>query len=264
MNTRLYYYTGTGNSLWIARQLAGRLQGETALISLGTGIPMPDESCERIGIVFPVHIWGVPRRVLEFVAKMTVQPGCYFFAIAVNAGQVAATLVQLKKSLAARGILLGSGFDLKMPSNYIPWGGAQPEKKQEELFSQAEKKLDKIAEIVQLRENEPVEKGPWWQNLLFSFANKMTFAHVPKLDKDFWVGELCNGCGLCTRVCPAGNIRMAAGKPVWQHHCEQCLACLHWCPQEAIQYAKKTAGKKRYHHPKISAADMVGAPVGRK
>ena len=122
MNTRLYYYTGTGNSLWIARQLAGRLQGETALISLGTGIPMPDESCERIGIVFPVHIWGVPRHVLEFVEKMTAQPGCYFFAIAVNAGQVAATLVQLKKSLAARGILLGSGFDLKMPSNLYSMG----------------------------------------------------------------------------------------------------------------------------------------------
>ena len=264
MTTRLYYYTGTGNSLWIARQLAERLQGDTDLISLGNGYSMPDVSCERVGIIFPVHIWGVPRRVAEFVEELTVHPECYIFALAVNAGQVAATLVQLKKRLAARGILLGSGFDLKMPSNYIPWGGAQPEEKQEELFAQAEKKLDQIAETVQLRQNEPVEKGPWWQNLFFSFANKMTFAHVPKLDKDFWTEKNCNGCGLCTRVCSAGNIRMAAGKPVWQHRCEQCLACLQWCPQEAIQYAKKTAGKKRYHHPEISAVDMMGAHAGQE
>ena len=29
MTTRLYYYTGTGNSLWVARQLAGRLDKAT-------------------------------------------------------------------------------------------------------------------------------------------------------------------------------------------------------------------------------------------
>jgi MinD superfamily P-loop ATPase len=34
------------------------------------------------------------------------------------------------------------------------------------------------------------------------------------------------------------------------------MACLQWCPVEAIQYGKKTIGRKRYHHPSIAVADM--------
>jgi len=37
---------------------------------------------------------------------------------------------------------------------------------------------------------------------------------------------------------------------------EQCLACIQWCPAEAIQYGKNTAAKKRYHHPEIKLSDM--------
>jgi ferredoxin len=181
------------------------------------------------------------------------------FALAVNAGQVAGTLLQLQKILASKGIKLGSGFDIEMPSNYIIWNGAQPDEKQAALFAQAGQKLDRIADLVQRKENGPVEKGPWWQNTFLSIANKLTMSRVPKLDKDFWVEANCNSCGLCAKVCPAGNIRMENGHPVWQNHCEQCLACLQWCPQEAIQYAKKTAGKKRYRHPEVSVGDMVAA-----
>lgn len=260
LTTRLYYYTGTGNSLWMARQLARRLDGETEFISLGTDYEMPDTACDRVGIVFPVHIWGLPRRVVEFVGKLSAQQSaCYMFALAINAGQVAATLQQLEKLLAAKGMTLSAGYDLAMPSNYIIWNGAQPEEKQKALFEKAARKLGLIAELVNRREAGPVETGPWWQNPFFSIANRLSGSHVPAMDKDFRLEANCNGCGVCAKVCPAGNIRMEGGHPVWQHRCEQCLACLQWCPQEAIQYGNKTAGKKRYHHPEISIADMMAA-----
>ena len=257
MKTILYYYSGTGNSLWIARELARRLQGETELVSLGGDYKLPEAGCERLGLIFPVHIWGLPRRVVDFVDLLPAMPGCYFFALAVNAGQVAATLLQLRKMTANRGIELGAGFDMAMPSNYIPWGGAQPPAKQADLFAAAKAKLDQVAAMLAGKVAGHVEQGPWWQNLIFSAVNRWTFNKVPGLDKDFWTEEKCSGCGLCAQVCPAGNIRLEGGRPVWQHRCEQCLACLQWCPQEAIQYAKKTAGKNRYHHPEVSAMDMM-------
>ena len=77
------------------------------------------------------------------------------------------------------------------------------------------------------------------------------------MDKGFRVDETCNGCGVCKTVCPCGNIAWEAERPVWQHRCEQCLACIQWCPREAIQYGRKTPGYARYHHPEIRLRDLT-------
>ena len=257
MHTRLYYYSGTGNSLWAARQLAARLEGDTELIPLRADSTLPDNPADRTGLVFPVHMWGLPRRVVEFVSGYNGRSDGYRFAVAVNAGQVAASLLQLQKLLQQKDMTLQAGFGLLTPSNYILWNGAQPEAKQQELFAQAERKLDRIASIVGERKSLPVEQGPWWQNPFLSFAYRFAFPKVAAMDKEFWTETSCNGCGLCTRVCPAGNILLEAGRPVWQRRCEQCLACIQWCPQQAVQYGQKTAGKLRYHHPAVSVADMT-------
>jgi NAD-dependent dihydropyrimidine dehydrogenase PreA subunit len=43
----------------------------------------------------------------------------------------------------------------------------------------------------------------------------------------------------------------AAGRPAWEGQCTLCLACLHRCPAEAIQYGKETVGKGRYVNPRV-------------
>jgi hypothetical protein len=99
MKNTIFYYTGTGNSLWVARTLAEAL-GDTELISIADwGIEKRTIDSDAIGFVFPVHIWGVPGRIIEFIDEVELaQPG-YVFAVAVNAGQAASTLVQLKNIL---------------------------------------------------------------------------------------------------------------------------------------------------------------------
>jgi len=259
MSTCLYYYTGTGNSLWVTRQLAARINGPVDLRSLGTGYELPGRDCDRVGLIFPVHMWGLPRRVKEFISQLESHPNRYFFAVAVNAGQVAATLLQLRSLLSERGIVLSAGFEIPTPSNYIIWNGAQPTEKQQQLFAAATQKLDRIVPIISHQQTGPIEKGPWWQNVIFSVINTLASQRIGPMDKDFWVNEKCNSCGICAQVCPAANIHLEAGRPVWLHHCEQCLACLQWCPQEAIHFAKKTSGKKRYHNPEVSLPDMLAA-----
>ncbi|MFA6434594.1 MAG: EFR1 family ferrodoxin [Elusimicrobiales bacterium] len=257
MSTTIYYYTGTGNSLWAARKLAAELP-DTRLASMRRARP-EDGKSKTAGLVFPVHIWGLPRRVVEFLSRLPADPSVYYFAVAVNAGQTAATLPQLQKLMKARGLNLSSGFSLVMPSNYIPWGGAAPAEEQDRQFSAADKKLKEIADLIGRRETKPVEKGPLWQRLLLSgVCYKLSYSKVPKTDKDFWVDDKCNSCAVCTAVCPSGNILLNSGKPVWQGKCELCLACIQWCPLEAIQFGKKTPGYTRYHHPEITLSDMLG------
>ena len=262
MHTVLYFYTGTGNSLWAAKKLASEL-GDAHLVPMtqaGDGIVHSDAGC--IGLIFPVHIWGLPHRVLGFVERLEPADSAYCFAVAVNAGQVAATLLQLERVMKEKGHTLSSGFSLCMPSNYIPWGGAPPVEKQEALFGEAGRKIADIAGVIKKRSRRAPEKGPLWQNVLFSWFYRMSYPRVPGMDKSFRADAKCNGCGICEKICPARNISLEDSHPVWKHRCEQCLACIQWCPQEAIQFGKGTETKKRYRHPDIKLADMLACVPG--
>ena len=140
MKLRLYVYTGTGNSLWVARQLASQLKGAGIEFMPNPKKPFKVQA-DAVGIVFPVHIWGLPARVIQFVNHLKVKPGTFLFAVAVNAGQPAATLVQLKRLMAAHHLPLSLGYSIVLPSNYIPWGGPGPMDAQQQRFKQARAKV---------------------------------------------------------------------------------------------------------------------------
>lgn len=262
LKTDLFFYTGTGNSLWTARTVADEL-GNAEIIPLvcvtGDHVRVLGDA---VGVIFPVHIWGLPQRVIDFVNVLPIDTSTYYFAFAVNAGQVAATLLQMETLMKSRGLFLSAGFDICMPSNYIPWGGPGPEEKCVRRMRDAREKIRRTSAIVANRERCPVEKGPLWQNILFSWLYKLSFPYIPAMDKKFWVDDKCNSCAICEKICPSRNITMHAGKPVWLNHCEQCLACIQWCPKEAIQYGKKTPRYERYHHPEVTLEDVLS--ISRK
>ncbi|MGV8056806.1 MAG: EFR1 family ferrodoxin [Smithellaceae bacterium] len=265
MKNTIYFYSGTGNSLWTAKKIAECL-GETSLIPIKLANQEKLSVVPRsIGIIFPVHIWGLPPPVLDFISRLKTDPAQYIFAVAVNAGQVAATLVQLQKLLQTKHLQLSAGFSIDLPSNYIVWRGAVSQNKQQKKFADALKTFERIATTVRNKEKLPPEKGPFWQNPFFSWTYRKSFPHIGKMDKSFITDEKCNACGICKKICPAQNILMTGGKPVWQHRCEQCFACIQWCPEEAIQYGKNTQTKKRYHHPEITLKEMLAcnAPQNR-
>ncbi|MGA2782401.1 MAG: EFR1 family ferrodoxin [Smithella sp.] len=257
MKTTIYYYTGTGNSLWTAKKLS-EILGDTELIPITlAGRGLIHSNSENIGLIFPVHIWGIPFRVIDFLNRLETDFTKYYFAVAVNAGQVAATLIQLKMLLQKKNINLSTGFSICMPSNYIPWGGAIAQEKQQKIFKEALDKITLIASSIRTKEEKPPEKDPIWKNIFFSAIYRLSSPHIPEMDKPFLIDEKCTSCGICEKICPAQNILTINGNPTWQHHCEQCLACIQWCPEEAIQYGRSTTNRKRYHHPDIKLSDML-------
>ncbi|MGV8120096.1 MAG: EFR1 family ferrodoxin [Candidatus Xenobiia bacterium LiM19] len=258
MKTVIYYYSGTGNSLWVARTLAAEL-GDTELISIpAVRSEAQKTEAECLGLVFPVYMWGVPSAVVKLVSNLGAPAPKYFFAVAVNAGQVAGTLVQLESLAKDRGVSLDAGFSIKMPSSYIPWGGPGPQEKLKRLYDEAREKIALIAPAVREKKKLPVEKGTLWQRILLSgLLYRVSYDKVPSMDRDFWVDEKCNGCGTCQLLCPAGNITMENGKPHWNQKCQQCFACLQWCPKEAMQYGKNTPKYERYHHPEVALKDIL-------
>jgi ferredoxin len=242
----------------VARRIAQSLENARLVpITAVEKETQPVESA-RIGLVFPVYMWGVPSPVIRLVNTLKWHSTTYVFAVAVNGGQVANTLLELKGILGRKGVTLASGFEITMPSNYIPWGGPCSKEKQESLFTAGAEKIERIVHAVQSAQIGPIERGAFLSRMMLAVIHRISSPRIPYLDKNFWAQDTCTSCAICEKVCPAGNIRLSGSKPVWSHKCEQCLACIQWCPQQAIQYGKRTLRYERYHHPEVTLKDMLG------
>jgi Pyruvate/2-oxoacid:ferredoxin oxidoreductase delta subunit/flavodoxin len=259
MKTIIYYFTGTGNSLHVAKDLAQEL-GDCDLIpipkALKNRIGSSDAVC--VGFVFPVYSWGLPRIAVEFVKQLAVKPSVYYFGLATFGGSGGLTIKQLDSLLKEKGAGLSAGWMVQMPGNYTPLYGAPKQKTQEKYFNRAAARVKEIAAIIRNRKTTPLEKGNFLVNLIGSKIFYSLFnGALRTADKKYYADEKCDSCRICATVCPVDNIIITEGKPVWQHHCEQCLACLQWCPQEAIQFGKATRTRKRYHHPDIRVVEIA-------
>jgi len=257
MKTQIFYFSATGNSLKVARDLAYAL-GEAQITSIPKVIDCDlDLSADRIGLVYPVYMFGMPLIVSRFIAKLKAAQVKYFFSVATCGGKAGLTLKQNQRLMQGHGLKLSAGFIVKMPGNYTPLYGALPTEKQAELFKKEEERVKYIASVIRENRARRVDCDIFLFGWLFSLIYKLASPKIPVLDKDFYADSKCNSCGVCAKVCPVKNIEIFEGRPKWFHKCEQCFACLHWCPQEAIQYGKNTTGRKRYHHPAIKIQDIA-------
>lgn len=68
----------------------------------------------------------------------------------------------------------------------------------------------------------------------------------------------CVSCHICSKICPVDNIQSTPSGAVIGPHCSRCLACLHWCPHQAVTVHGKTVlPQDQYHHPDVTIRDMM-------
>ena len=274
MKTIIYYFTGTGNSLAAARRIAAALE-ECELVPIASlaknpGTIVPE--AERVGLVCPVYDGGVPVLVAEFAARLDLSRAGYAFAVVTMGGLGVSALRQLDDLIrTGRGRGLDAAFAVRMPGNFPPLYRPPSGTRRDEALAAAAVRLAEIGEAVAGRRAVPPGVP-----LLSAVVKAITYGsfakHVHEGDASFSVSAACTGCGTCAKVCPAGNIALADDRPAWQHRCELCCACLHFCPLEAIQLNVMlgTEGRGRYRHPALTVADMedqrngtIAALVGR-
>ncbi|HUK84233.1 MAG TPA: EFR1 family ferrodoxin [Candidatus Acidoferrum sp.] len=274
MSAIIYYFSGTGNSLFVAREIAGKIGGQLIPISSVINEAKLSLEADVVGIVFPVYYatndCGIPLIVNRFVHNLENLPSKYIFAVCTCGNMPGTTIENFAKLVKSQGGELAAGFTLKMSDKTLTL------EKQEKALAYQKEKLNTICEYVSAKkkgrlETRGVMRKIFLAPLLYlaikpafsrryrklAASSKMSFrVLIPLADKGFQVDTNCSGCGTCAKVCPVGNIKMVEGKPVWQHGCETCLACYSWCPREAIT-GQIVSYNERYHHPDVKLLEML-------
>ena len=252
----IFVFSGTGNSLWAAKEIAKELE-DCEIATMGIrGMTSLPSAYDSIGFVYPTYAGGVPKRVKEFIFNLDLQNNkeTYFFAVA-TCGRVARAqnvITQLRHFLKHKGIKLNYGERLDMFSNYVVGYEMRDTVNEEAMQSAVE-----IKPMIESIKNHITNKGNTIQTLR-RFEHLGFLYIVSKMDKNFNISDACVSCDTCKKVCPVNNISMDAdGKPCFMHHCEQCLACIQTCPTKAINYKDKTQSRKRYIHPDIFWKDLA-------
>lgn len=244
----IFYFSGTGNSKWVAESLAGLLHDKTAdildSISNGEIIEKLSAGIQEegfLGFVFPVYAWGAPEIVIDFVKKLGKPEGNAFtFAVATCGEEAGYTLKNFSKIIP-----LKSSYSLVMPNNYVVGSDLEDEETVLSVLRNAKEEVERMAEELSAKKevcrvNEGSSAG--LKSRLVNFG----FNKFARNTKNFYTTDACTGCGLCAKNCPACTITMENNRPVWGSKCYQCLKCINRCPAAAIQYGKATETRGRY------------------
>ena len=257
MSSIIYYFSATGNSLAVAKKLQQQLD-DCRLVPVASlmGEASISPNSDTVGLVFPLYYLGTPLIIKSFLEKIILDDVQYIFAVITKGNPLAGgPISQLDKILKRKHHRLDAGFYVTLPDNYIPMLNLPSEAEQQKQFEACEAKIPQIAKHIKAKDT--IKEFAWW-SFLRPVMNNRWAAKVNQSDGRFTVEDSCIGCGVCGQVCPVNNIKMEQARPEWLHHCQECLACLHHCPKQAIQCGKATKNKPRYRHPEILVTEIVG------
>ena len=255
----VFYFSGTGNSLYIAKAIA-TAQGDR-LISVADELNKPGNNYEyefpndSLVLVYPIYAWRPPRLIMNFIGKLRVKGKTPYVCAVSTCGMEEGNATKvLEKALAQKGLALQSAFSVQMPGNYVIGRPAPTNEVIRKLFTSAEERLNEINRAISQRQTGAFDLMGGKNGALKTGFIGTLFNLFNMNARGFYATDACVHCGLCEKVCPIHTITLK-DKPVWGKKCTKCLACINRCPAHAIQYKNSTPENGRYIHPCLRKSD---------
>jgi NAD-dependent dihydropyrimidine dehydrogenase PreA subunit/flavodoxin len=252
----VFYFTGTGNSRWIAQCMAEAFSEEAVAMSAflkDERIVLPTftlRANERLGFVFPVHAWGAPQPVCKFIEQLQLRTydGQLIYGVFTCGDECGRTREMFVKMIREKGWDSRHVYSVQMPNTYIVFPGFDVDAKEIETAKIAKARLLLPSVIKAINDDRPIEayrKGSL--SFLKSRVIYPQFIKHAMSSRPFYTTDACIACGRCVEFCPVRNLSMKDRKPLWGNRCVQCLSCIHRCPARAIEYGRVTRNKGRYY-----------------
>lgn len=246
------YFSATGNSLYAARRIGGRLLSIPQLMRQDE-IELTDDA---VGIVCPVYCSEMPMMVRAFLEKAKITTEYFFFVFTYGISESVAPCHAAEAAEAAE-LTLSYVNAVEMTYNYLPGCEMEAEIRKAEK-KDIDRHLDEICRDISARKIRTVKVGVLKKKAM-AFIHRSTAEQIMirSAAQSFHTGPDCTRCGTCAKVCPAGNITVGAGVS-FGDRCEVCFACLHNCPQQALHLdAEKSSA--RFRNPHVSLQDLEEA-----
>ena len=229
----ILYFTGTGNSLYIARQLADE---NTEILSIPQMMKQGrhDFAADEIGIVYPIYGHMPPNMVRNFIKQSWLLAG-YKFAV-LTFGMLDFNAAEIWDNISRQS---GTTFDyintIVMVDNWLPdFNMADQIKMDKHIPEQLAKVKDDLGQ--QKKWVKPATDAARRAHEGFMYFSRLDpdIGFLMRSEKYFQVTDACIGCGICTEVCPRGNYKLTSEGVKGEGDCDFCFSCIHNCPQHAI------------------------------
>ena len=259
----LYVLSGTGNTYRVAcwiKDYFKKYKIETHLKSIGDADFQDDfhDSDRRLtAVLFPTHGFMPPWSMTKFLFRMPRQKKVPVMIVATRGalriGSIKipgaagfanffAALVLLFKGYDIRGF-----FSLDMAANMNNFHPSLTPKAVARISERTKEKIDffltpiisgkrVIFTLNNLYEGIWTILLFWWIPIfpiIYLIYGKTTMAKI------MFANNKCISCGSCTRICSNHAIEMkiffGKKRPFWTYHCENCMRCMGFCKQKAIE-----------------------------
>ena len=259
----ILYFTGTGNSLAVAKKIGVLCGGEAVkIVSIPQCIKVGKYKFadDVIGLVFPTYCCYFPRIVREFLSKADLRAN-YIFALATYGNGMAqggdgSEMIEFEKRASSLGLKVNYCNSVLMVDNFLDTFSI--EKEIERIPSKKiDEHISRIAADINSRKEYVKQVGAIGEILTRMCKSLVKTQDKGETCKKFRIDEKCTMCETCAKVCPRGNI---AGKDTLRFgsNCEGCYACIHACPQKAI-HIKTEKNDMRWRNPEVSLREIVDA-----
>lgn len=245
----ILYFTGTGNSRYIALRLSRKLNDK--VISINEYFKYQKQaifySDKPYVFVLPTYAWRMPRIIMDWIERASFSGHKKVYIILTCGDSVGQADKYARRFFDKKTNLYFQGLQyVVMPENYIVMFDTPKPKEAKMIIRESSKKINELAKYISNEERFLVIQyrfGSIVQSSLINFP----FYQLIVNDKGFYTTEKCISCQRCQQLCSLNNINMINGKPKWHGHCTHCMACICGCPVEAIEYKKATKNRQRYY-----------------
>ncbi len=244
----IYYFSGTGNTEYTAREFKNNFDAngyETVLKPIDFISNDFSGEYDLYGFGYPIYAFGPPKPFNSFIENFLKNNKAnngkaFVFTSAGGASGKSERIIG--KKLKKKGFDVKGAFLIKATSNYP----ASKKIKSNGLTDKISEQVKKyIPEILDENRKAKTKSFSMMHPIYWMFTNMGTKSFAKGLAAD----EKCIKCGVCVRFCPMNNISLVDDKIIFSQNCSNCMRCLHNCPKDAIQFKDKTQNLSRYHGP---------------